>query len=91
MARARRRDEVDTLVATACREFTAAELTTLLDDIGIACARINTLPVVAEHPQLVQRDRWVETPTPRRTGAHTAPSNKRTRKGLPSTPGARTR
>ncbi|WP_016881241.1 MULTISPECIES: CaiB/BaiF CoA transferase family protein [unclassified Rhodococcus (in: high G+C Gram-positive bacteria)] len=64
VARARRRDEVDALVADTCRRFTAGELTELLDQIGIACARVNDLAVVAEHPQLVERGRWVETPTP---------------------------
>ncbi len=64
VARAGRRDEVDALVADTCRRLTAGELTELLDQIGIACARVNDLAVVAEHPQLVERGRWVETPTP---------------------------
>lgn len=64
VARARRRGEVDALVADTCKGFTAAELTALLDRIGIACARVNDLAAVAEHPQLVERGRWVETPTP---------------------------
>ena len=64
VARASRRREVDTLVAEACLRYTAQELTTLLDDIGIACARVNDLTAVAEHPQLLERDRWVATPTP---------------------------
>lgn len=64
VARARRRDEVDALVADTCDGFTAGGLTALLDRIGIACARVNDLAVAAEHPQLVERGRWIETPTP---------------------------
>ncbi|MGH3467270.1 MAG: CaiB/BaiF CoA transferase family protein [Thermocrispum sp.] len=64
VARARRRAEVDDLVAQACLLYTATGLTQLLDDIGIACARVNQLENVAVHPQLVERDRWVDTPTP---------------------------
>lgn len=64
VARARRRAEVDELVAEACRRSTAQELTELLDRIGIACARVNQLADVAAHPQLVDRERWVDTPTP---------------------------
>ncbi|MDR7254197.1 crotonobetainyl-CoA:carnitine CoA-transferase CaiB-like acyl-CoA transferase [Nocardioides sp. BE266] len=64
VARAARRAEVDGMVATACAWRTSRELTSVLDDIGIACARVNDLEDVATHPQLVERDRWVETPTP---------------------------
>lgn len=64
VARTRRRDEVDALISQTLRRFTAAELTALLDDIGIACARVNDLKSVSEHPQLVERDRWAQTSTP---------------------------
>lgn len=64
VARAGRREEVDQMVAVACAGFYARELTELLDRIGIACAQVNDLAAVATHPQLVERERWVETPTP---------------------------
>lgn len=64
VARASRRDEVDQMVSVACAGFHAVELTELLDRVGIACARVNDLAAVAVHPQLVERERWAETPTP---------------------------
>lgn len=64
VARTRRREEIDAMIARTLRRHTAAELTRLLDEIGIACARVNELDAVSEHPQLVERDRWAETPTP---------------------------
>lgn len=64
VARSQRRAQIDEIVADACGRYTSDELTALLDRIGIACARVNDLPTVARHPQLVDRDRWVDTATP---------------------------
>jgi itaconate CoA-transferase len=64
VARSQRRSEIDRLVAEASLRYTSDDLTATLDHIGIACARVNDLSAVADHPQLVERDRWVETPTP---------------------------
>ncbi|MFE5703506.1 CaiB/BaiF CoA transferase family protein [Rhodococcus koreensis] len=63
-ARSTRRQNVDDLVSRACGRFSTAELTKLLDHIGVACARINEVSDVPAHPQLVERDRWVQTETP---------------------------
>jgi crotonobetainyl-CoA:carnitine CoA-transferase CaiB-like acyl-CoA transferase len=37
----------------------------LLDEAGIACARLRTPHEFAGHPQLAARDRWREVDTPR--------------------------
>lgn len=63
-ARAARREEIDLLVSQACQRYTSAELAIELDGIGIACSRVNEIDAVAAHPQLVDRDRWVQTATP---------------------------
>jgi len=62
--RTKRREEVDAIVAAACAQHTAVELTDLLDSVDIACARVNQVADVAAHPQLVERDRWGLTDTP---------------------------
>lgn len=42
----------------------AAELIGLLDDAQIACARLRTMQEFADHPQLIERDRWREVESP---------------------------
>jgi itaconate CoA-transferase len=63
-ARVENRAEVDALVEKwlASVDFTGAERTLL--DAGLACARINSVAELAEHPQLVDRDRWVDVESP---------------------------
>jgi crotonobetainyl-CoA:carnitine CoA-transferase CaiB-like acyl-CoA transferase len=64
VARTANRDAVDALVGAATAKLTAADLVTLLDDAGIANARLNEVPQVVAHPQLVARDRWREVGSP---------------------------
>jgi crotonobetainyl-CoA:carnitine CoA-transferase CaiB-like acyl-CoA transferase len=64
VARTANRDAVDALVGAATAKLTAADLVTLLDDAGIANARLNEVPQVVAHPQLVARDRWREVDSP---------------------------
>ncbi|MET9436587.1 CaiB/BaiF CoA-transferase family protein [Streptomyces sp. NPDC006551] len=63
-ARVAGRERTDAVVAAALAPLTAAEALARLDAAGIACARLNTVADLAEHPQLAARDRWrsVESP-----------------------------
>lgn len=56
--------ELTRLLVEAFRERTAHETVALLDQFGIANARMRTPAEFTEHPQLEARDRWraVETP-----------------------------
>lgn len=64
-ARVAGRAKTDTVVADALAPLTAAEALARLDAAGVACARLNTVADLAEHPQLTARDRWrfVDSPT----------------------------
>ncbi|WP_406859978.1 CaiB/BaiF CoA-transferase family protein [Streptomyces sp. HUAS MG47] len=57
-ARVARRADTDGAVAAALAPLTAAEALSRLEAAGIACARLNTVADLAEHPQLAARDRW---------------------------------
>lgn len=63
-ARCRNRARVDAVVAEGTKRFTAAELVRRLDAAGIASAKLNSVPELAAHPQLAERDRWREVDTP---------------------------
>ncbi|HEY9372978.1 CaiB/BaiF CoA-transferase family protein [Streptomyces sp.] len=57
-ARVARRADTDAAVAAALAPLTAAEALARLEAAGIACARLNSVADLADHPQLVARDRW---------------------------------
>ncbi|MEU7035876.1 CaiB/BaiF CoA-transferase family protein [Streptomyces sp. NPDC046237] len=57
-ARVAGRARTDAVVAGALAPLTAAEALARLDAAGVACARLNTVADLAEHPQLAARDRW---------------------------------
>ncbi|CAM5581263.1 CoA transferase [Streptomyces tanashiensis] len=63
-ARVAGRAATDAVVAAALAPLTAAEALARLDAAGIACARLNSVAELADHPQLTARDRWraVESP-----------------------------
>lgn len=88
IARGRNRDFVDQLVNATASGLTASELLRLLDENNIADARLNDLSEAAEHPQLTDKDRWVQTPTPvgpvptlRQSSASVARATRRRRAG----------
>jgi crotonobetainyl-CoA:carnitine CoA-transferase CaiB-like acyl-CoA transferase len=57
-------DELTPVIEAALGDLTADEVITLLDEAGIASARLRTPAEFAEHPQLAARDRWREVATP---------------------------
>jgi itaconate CoA-transferase len=57
-------DEVTQIVERALAELPADEVTALLDDAGIANARMRTPAEFAAHPQLEARNRWREVDSP---------------------------
>lgn len=63
-ARVAGRAATDAVVAGALAPLTAAEALARLDAAGIACARLNTVADLAEHPQLAARERWREVESP---------------------------
>ncbi len=64
IARVRNRELVDRSVTEVTRTLPVAELTRLLDQAGLAAARVNTTHELAAHPQLAERDRWRDVDTP---------------------------
>ncbi|WP_137990285.1 CaiB/BaiF CoA transferase family protein [Streptomyces vilmorinianum] len=63
-ARVAGRAKTDAVVAEALAPLTATEALARLDAAGVACARLNTVADLAEHPQLTARDRWREVGSP---------------------------
>ncbi|MFF8276434.1 CaiB/BaiF CoA transferase family protein [Streptomyces lateritius] len=63
-ARVAGRSATDAVVAEALAPLTAAEALVRLDAAGVACARLNTVADLAEHPQLGARDRWRPVDSP---------------------------
>jgi itaconate CoA-transferase len=57
-------DELTPLLTAAFAAHTADDLVALLDEAGIANARLRTPAEFAEHPQLAARDRWRSVDTP---------------------------
>lgn len=59
------KEELTELVSVATSTMSSAELISLLDDIGIANARMRNMIEYNDHPQLAERNRWrdVETST----------------------------
>jgi crotonobetainyl-CoA:carnitine CoA-transferase CaiB-like acyl-CoA transferase len=56
--------ELTEIINGALRAVPAGRLTSLLDEAGIATARLRTPAEFAAHPQLAARDRWREVQTP---------------------------
>jgi itaconate CoA-transferase len=57
-------DQLTPIIETALEAMPADRLTWLLDEAGIASARLRTPREFGEHPQLRARDRWREVDTP---------------------------
>ncbi|MGP3984726.1 CaiB/BaiF CoA transferase family protein [Streptomyces sp. KR80] len=64
VARTRNRTKTDDVVAQALAALPADEALARLERAGIACARLNDVAELADHPQLAARDRWRETGSP---------------------------
>ncbi len=63
-ARVAGRAATDAVVAAALAPLTAPEALARLDAAGVACARLNSVAELADHPQLTARDRWREVDSP---------------------------
>jgi itaconate CoA-transferase len=63
LLRCRNRDALDELIAELTRSLTSEELGRRLHAAGVPTARLNDLPGMIAHPQLVERDRWREVGT----------------------------
>ncbi|KAF4405653.1 MULTISPECIES: CaiB/BaiF CoA-transferase family protein [Streptomyces] len=63
-ARVRNRERTDAAVAEALAGLSADEAVERLERAGIACARLNDVGGLAEHPQLAARGRWREVGSP---------------------------
>ncbi|QES05291.1 CoA transferase [Streptomyces venezuelae] len=63
-ARVAGRAATDGVVAEALAPLTAPEALGRLEAAGIACARLNSVAELAEHPQLTARDRWRQVESP---------------------------
>ncbi|MGW1677953.1 CaiB/BaiF CoA transferase family protein [Saccharopolyspora sp. NPDC002376] len=59
------REDLGRIIAARFAALTGDEATALLTAVPVACARVNTLADVWEHPQLAARGRWHEVQTPR--------------------------
>ena len=57
-------DELTAIIETILGSMTPDEVIALLDEVGIANARLRTLAEFAAHPQLEARSRWREVETP---------------------------
>ncbi|MDQ7907437.1 CaiB/BaiF CoA-transferase family protein [Phytohabitans sp. ZYX-F-186] len=58
-------DAIRPLIESAFATLDADRVVELLDEAGIACARLRRPAELMAHPQLVARDRWREVRTPR--------------------------
>lgn len=56
--------DITVLLEEAFASTTADDVVNLLDETGIACARLRTPREFMEHPQLAARDRWREVKLP---------------------------
>jgi len=56
--------ELTAIIEQALSGIAPGRLTALLDEVGIASARLRTPQEFAAHPQLAARDRWREVDTP---------------------------
>lgn len=62
--RNRNREFVEGVVSQASSRLASEPLIKLLDEAGIAVARINSLLQAAEHPQHLARERWIDVDSP---------------------------
>jgi len=58
------REELREIIVTAFRKLTSEEVISRLDSAQIANARMNDMPDVWSHPQLKERNRWVNIDSP---------------------------
>lgn len=58
------RDALTSLVEEALSTASSGEVANRLDALGIANARMRTMSEFSAHPQLAERNRWVEVETP---------------------------
>ncbi|MEP7023498.1 MAG: CaiB/BaiF CoA-transferase family protein [Actinomycetota bacterium] len=56
--------ELTAIIEATLADIAPDQVVALLDDAGIASARLRTPAEFAEHPQLQARDRWREVPSP---------------------------
>jgi crotonobetainyl-CoA:carnitine CoA-transferase CaiB-like acyl-CoA transferase len=56
--------ELRQIMEDSLAALSAAEVVDLLDDVGIANARMRTMEEFAEHPQLAARERWQSVDSP---------------------------
>ncbi len=64
VARVDHRDELNRLIEEVLAPLSISEAIKLLTEAGIACARVNTVEQVVNHPQLVERNRWRTVDSP---------------------------
>ena len=57
-------DELRQIMEDSLSALSAAEVVDLLDEVGIANARMRTMEDFAEHPQLADRERWQSVDSP---------------------------
>lgn len=62
--RVEHRSELTSLLESALAHLTAQQVSDLLEQVGIANARMRTMAEFGEHPQLEARDRWREVDSP---------------------------
>ncbi|MFH8570509.1 CaiB/BaiF CoA transferase family protein [Streptomyces sp. NPDC017993] len=58
------RDALNAIIAERFADCAAADILKSLDEIGIACAGVNSLTEFLEHPVLEGRDRWRDVAVP---------------------------
>ncbi|MCH5675638.1 CaiB/BaiF CoA transferase family protein [Streptomyces gilvus] len=58
------REELDGILGAWCAERDLADIQRLADEAGIGNARLNSVQELADHPQLVQRNRWRDVDSP---------------------------
>lgn len=63
-ARVENREVLKMLIETSFKSFTFDQLIVLLDQQGIANAKVNSIEDIWQHPQLNARNRWIEIDTP---------------------------
>jgi crotonobetainyl-CoA:carnitine CoA-transferase CaiB-like acyl-CoA transferase len=62
--RVQHRAELTAIVENALSQLTTEQAATLLEDVGIANARMRTMSEFGDHPQLAARDRWRDVDSP---------------------------
>lgn len=63
-ARTEHRQEVTEICAAVVSQLTLDDVITLLDDVGVACGRVNYPEELIRHPQLEARGRWCDVDSP---------------------------